>query len=122
MLILILVYLYARYAFASMTAQITAMYVPFLSVAATAGAPPLLASLSLGFLSQLSGRLISFRGRGRTHILRRRIRVADRMVEERLHHLGGEPGNLHRHRGQVFGGSHRIVVGDFFARALAATS
>jgi DASS family divalent anion:Na+ symporter len=64
MLILILVYFYAHYAFASMTAQVTAMYVPFLSVAAAAGAPHLLASLSLGFLSQLSGGLTHYADAG----------------------------------------------------------
>jgi DASS family divalent anion:Na+ symporter len=63
-LILIIVYFYAHYAFASMTVHATAMYVPFLSVAAAAGAPPLLVSLSLGFLSPLSGGLTHFAGAG----------------------------------------------------------
>lgn len=64
LLILIAVYFYAHYAFASMTVHATAMYVPFLSVAAAAGAPPLLVSLSLGFLSPLSGGLTHFAGAG----------------------------------------------------------
>lgn len=38
-LILTIVYLYAHYAFASLTAHITAMYQAFIAVAAAAGAP-----------------------------------------------------------------------------------
>jgi DASS family divalent anion:Na+ symporter len=64
LLILIVVCFYAHYAFASMTVHVTAMYVPFLSVAVAAGAPPLLASLSLGFLAQLSGGITHFAGAG----------------------------------------------------------
>jgi DASS family divalent anion:Na+ symporter len=64
LLILILVYFYAHYAFASMTVHTTAMYVPFLSVAAAAGGPRLLVALSLGFLAPLSGGLTHFAGAG----------------------------------------------------------
>ena len=47
--VLLLVYLYAHYAFASLTAHVTALFVPFLTVAVAVGAPPLLAALSLAF-------------------------------------------------------------------------
>lgn len=50
---LLLVYFYAHYAFASITAHATAMYIPFLLVAIAAGAPPLLAVLTLVYFSNL---------------------------------------------------------------------
>ena len=51
--VLLLVYMYSQYAFAGLTAHVSAMFVPFLTVAVAAGAPPLLAALTLGFLSSL---------------------------------------------------------------------
>lgn len=48
-----LTYFYSHYFFASTTAHVSAMYGPFLAVALTAGAPPLLAALVLGFFSSL---------------------------------------------------------------------
>ncbi|MDF2929041.1 MAG: anion transporter family protein, partial [Anaerospora sp.] len=51
--ILTVVYLYAHYAFASLTAHITAMYSAFVAVAVAAGAPPYLAALAIGFMSNL---------------------------------------------------------------------
>ncbi|GAV22271.1 anion permease [Carboxydothermus pertinax] len=51
--ILLVVYLYAHYGFASLTAHITAMYAAFASVAVAAGAPPYLIALSLAFMSNL---------------------------------------------------------------------
>jgi DASS family divalent anion:Na+ symporter len=53
LLIVALVYFYAHYSFASLTAAVTAMYVPFLTVAVGAGAPPELAALVLAFFSSL---------------------------------------------------------------------
>ena len=50
---LLLVYFYAHYAFASITAHATAMYIPFLLVAIAAGAPPLLTALVLIYSSNL---------------------------------------------------------------------
>ena len=52
-LILIVVYMYAHYGFASLTAHITAMYAAFASVAVAAGAPAYLVALSFAFLSNL---------------------------------------------------------------------
>lgn len=51
--VLVLVYFYSHYFFASMTAHITAMYAAFLMVAIAAGAPPMLAALVLAFSSNL---------------------------------------------------------------------
>ena len=51
--VLLLVYFYAHYAFASITAHATAMYIPFLVVILAAGAPPWVAVLSLAYYSNL---------------------------------------------------------------------
>lgn len=58
--VLVLVYFYAHYAFASITAHATAMYLPFLAVAVAAGAPPLLAALLLAYLSNLCASLTHY--------------------------------------------------------------
>ncbi len=60
LVILILVYFYAHYAFASITAHATAMFTPFLVVVLAAGAPPQLAVLSLAFASNLDASLTHF--------------------------------------------------------------
>lgn len=57
---LLLVYFYAHYAFASITAHVTAMYIPFLVVILTAGAPAYLAVLSLAYLSNLNASLTHY--------------------------------------------------------------
>jgi DASS family divalent anion:Na+ symporter len=51
--VLLLIYFYAHYGFASITAHVTAMYIPFLLVILAAGAPTYLAVLSLAYLSNL---------------------------------------------------------------------
>jgi len=58
--VLLLVYFYAHYGFASITAHATAMYIPFLVVIIAAGAPPHLAVLSLAYLSNLSASLTHY--------------------------------------------------------------
>ncbi len=57
---LLLVYFYAHYAFASITAHATAMYVPFLVVIIASGAPPALAVLSLAYFSNLNASLTHY--------------------------------------------------------------
>ncbi|WP_425060104.1 Putative malate transporter YflS [Sporomusa carbonis] len=52
-IVLTIVYLYAHYAFASLTAHITAMYPAFAAVAVAAGAPVYLVALALAFMSNL---------------------------------------------------------------------
>ncbi|MBI3062163.1 MAG: anion permease, partial [Deltaproteobacteria bacterium] len=52
-MLLLLVYFYAHYLFASMTAHIAAMYAPFLIVSIAAGTPPMFAALTLAFASSL---------------------------------------------------------------------
>jgi len=58
--VLLLIYFYAHYGFASITAHATAMYTPFLIVILAAGAPPALAVLSLAYFSNLSASLTHF--------------------------------------------------------------
>lgn len=53
--LLVLLYFYSHYFFASGAAHIGAMYTGFLSVATALGTPPLLAALALAFLSNLMG-------------------------------------------------------------------
>jgi DASS family divalent anion:Na+ symporter len=57
---LLLVYFYAHYGFASITAHVTAMFTPFLVVLLAAGAPPLLSVLLLAYLSNLSASLTHY--------------------------------------------------------------
>ncbi|ATH94690.1 anion permease [Bacillus glycinifermentans] len=54
-LVLILVYFYSHYFFASATAHISAMYSAFFAVTVAAGAPPLLSAFALAFFSNLFG-------------------------------------------------------------------
>jgi DASS family divalent anion:Na+ symporter len=58
--VLLLVYLYSHYGFASLTAHVSAMFVPFLTVAIAAGSPPLLAALGLAFFSNLNACLTHY--------------------------------------------------------------
>lgn len=51
--LLVLVYIYSHYGFASLNAHITAMYPAFLAVAVAAGAPAIIAALALGFAANL---------------------------------------------------------------------
>lgn len=57
---LLLIYFYAHYAFASITAHVTAMYIPFLVVILAAGAPAHLAVLSLAYFSNLNASLTHY--------------------------------------------------------------
>jgi len=58
--VLLLIYFYAHYGFASITAHVTAMYAPFLLVVIKAGAPVSLAVLSLAYLSNLNASLTHY--------------------------------------------------------------
>ena len=58
--ILAFIYFYAHYAFASITAHASAMFVPFLLVVLAAGAPPYLAVLVLAYFSNLSASLTHY--------------------------------------------------------------
>jgi DASS family divalent anion:Na+ symporter len=56
----VLVYFFAHYGFASITAHATAMYTPFLVVSLAAGAPPQLAVLGLAAASNLDAALTHY--------------------------------------------------------------
>jgi len=58
--LLALIYFYAHYAFASITAHALAMYTPFLVVVLAAGAPPYVAVLLLAYFSNLSASLTHY--------------------------------------------------------------
>lgn len=60
LLVLALVYFYAHYGFASITAHATAMYIPFLAVVLAAGAPAPLAAHMLAYLSNLMAGLTHY--------------------------------------------------------------
>ncbi len=60
--VLLLVYLYSHYFFASLTAHATALFAPFLATAVAAGAPPYLAALTLAFFSSLCASLTHYAG------------------------------------------------------------
>ena len=83
-----------HYSFASMTAQMTALYPGFLAAALAGGVPPMLAALPLAYFSNSERRDDALRHRLRAGIFRRGICAARRMVEDRLPDLGGEPGDL----------------------------
>jgi DASS family divalent anion:Na+ symporter len=51
---LVTLYCYIHYAFASMTAQATALYTTFLAAAIAAGAAPLVSALSFGYFSNIN--------------------------------------------------------------------
>jgi len=58
--VLVLVYFYAHYGFASITAHVSAMFIPFLAVTTAVGAPVGLSVLLLAFLSNLSAGLTHY--------------------------------------------------------------
>jgi divalent anion:Na+ symporter, DASS family len=60
LVVLLLVYFYAHYGFASITAHATAMFTPFLAVTIGAGAPAALAALSLAYVSNLAASLTHY--------------------------------------------------------------
>lgn len=60
LLLIIAIYVYTHYGFASMVAHIVAMYSAFITVATALGAPPYLAALSLAFMSSLCGSLTHY--------------------------------------------------------------
>ena len=60
--ILVLVYFYTRYFFASAMAHISAMYLAFVAAAIAVGTPPIIAAIGLGYTSTLSMSLTQYAG------------------------------------------------------------
>lgn len=61
-ILLILIYVYSHYAFASISAHIGAMYAAFLAVAVSVGAPAMLAAIVFGAFSNLISSLTHYGG------------------------------------------------------------
>lgn len=61
-IVLVLVYFYSHYFFASLTSHVAAMYAAFLGTAVAVGVPPLLAAMVLGFLSSYFSTLTHYGG------------------------------------------------------------
>jgi DASS family divalent anion:Na+ symporter len=62
LVLMALIYMYSHYFFASVTAHTTAFYVPLLTIAAAAGAPPYVAALVLAYLSSFTVILTPYSG------------------------------------------------------------
>jgi DASS family divalent anion:Na+ symporter len=60
LILLMIAYVYVHYAFASMTAHISALYPAFYTAALVTGAPPLLAALVLAYFSNLNAGLTHY--------------------------------------------------------------
>jgi DASS family divalent anion:Na+ symporter len=60
LLVLVFIYVYAHYAFASITAHVSAFYAAFLLVIIAAGTPPYLAVLSMSYVSSLGASLTHY--------------------------------------------------------------
>ncbi|MBP2628743.1 MAG: anion transporter [Firmicutes bacterium] len=59
-LLVVVIYMYTHYGFASMVAHVVAMYSAFIAVAVATGVPPYLAALSLAYVSSLCGSLTHY--------------------------------------------------------------
>jgi len=77
-ILVVVVYLYAHYAFAGMTSHVVALYSAFLSIAVAAGAPPLLSALLLCFFSNLNASL-TYYGDGASPIYYQSGYIEDRI-------------------------------------------
>ena len=60
LIVLVVAYCYVHYSFASMTAQVTALYPGFLAAALAAGVPPLAAALPLAYFSNLNAAMTHY--------------------------------------------------------------
>ena len=60
LIVLVAAYCYVHYTFASMTAQVTALYPGFLAAALAAGVPPLAAALPLAYFSNLDAAMTHY--------------------------------------------------------------
>ena len=59
-IVLVTAYCYVHYAFASMTAQVTALYPGFLAAALAGGVPPMMAALPLAYFSSLNAAMTHY--------------------------------------------------------------
>ncbi|HEY2433474.1 MAG TPA: DASS family sodium-coupled anion symporter [Vicinamibacterales bacterium] len=60
LVVMLIVYLYAHYAFASLVAHVTAMFPAFFATAMALGAPPLVAAVAFGVLSNVNAAMTHY--------------------------------------------------------------
>lgn len=60
LVVLVVVYLYSHYGFASLIAHVTAMFPAFFAVSIALGAPPLVTALAFGFFSSLNASITHY--------------------------------------------------------------
>lgn len=60
LVVMLVVYLYAHYAFASLVAHVTAMFPAFFATAIALGAPPLMAAVAFGVLSNVNAAMTHY--------------------------------------------------------------
>ena len=60
LVVMLVVYLYAHYAFASLVAHVTAMFPAFFATAIALGAPPLVAAIAFGIISNVNAALTHY--------------------------------------------------------------
>lgn len=60
LIVLVALYLYIHYGFASMTAQVTALYSPFLIAALACGANPIISALALAYFSNVNAAMTHY--------------------------------------------------------------
>ncbi len=60
LIVLVAAYCYVHYAFASMTAHVTALYPGFLAAALAGGVPPMMAALPLAYFSNLNAAMTHY--------------------------------------------------------------
>jgi divalent anion:Na+ symporter, DASS family len=60
LVLMLVVYLYAHYAFASLVAHVTAMFPAFFATAIALGAPPLVAAVAFGVLSNVNAAMTHY--------------------------------------------------------------
>eukprot|EP00435_Cladocopium_sp_Y103_P049499 s2195_g14.t4 len=87
-MVLLLVYVFLHYVFASQAAQISALYLPFVAMMVDTGTPPLAAVFALAFASNLFGSITPYSSaqcRLSSSFLWWRIRFLERLVQAGVH-------------------------------------
>ena len=94
LLLTLLIYFYAHYAFASITTHVLAMFPPFAVMLIGVGVPPALTVYSLACLANLTAGLTHYGTTTGADRVRRELRHVRRLVARRLRRVGRQPGDL----------------------------
>ena len=108
--ILLLAYMYSHYAFASLSAHVTAMYAAFLAVAVGVGAPPFLAAMSLGVNFRPVWRSYPLCNRPGANLFWSGLHSSGNLVDARFYHIRCQPDHIHRHRWVLVEGRRSLVI------------